>query len=333
MVHKKSPFTSLAALHAELAAIDEEMRKAGVRVAARPMRGWQTLSFRNGLGLHMPSPIRDPKPNDLSWGALSEHIHVWFEQRYGNRANIVFAPSAGAIDIDGDLFRMWVPMVLGQVNFEISLDRLEFKYRPLVKDRVPKGNLLNALDGLTRPYAESIPTGLYQSLSVQAGRILGTYNEMMAHHGTVLVAEASVDIDAGVSALLDGISPGHARWCFHQAAEKSIKALLQHENVPHAKFFKAGHDLAKLVALSSTLTRSQRVTAPMIDAITCSPKARYGEIPTSISEALDSYQNALIAIRGVLQIIVPVTRHFGGILIYPGPYPADQFDPAIDGFA
>ncbi|TPJ34265.1 hypothetical protein [Mesorhizobium sp. B2-6-5] len=327
-----SPFASLAALHAELAAIDQEMRKAGVRVHARPMRGWTTLSFRNGLGLQRPSPNRDPQPNDLSWDALTEHIRKWFERRYGKRANIVYAPSAGVIDIDGDLFRMWAPMIFGQVNFEINPERLEFKYRPLVRNRIPKDNLLKSLDGLTPSYAESIPTTLYKTIGDQAGQIMVTYNEMLAHLGTVLVAEASVDIDAGVSALLGRISPGHAKWCFHQAAEKSIKALLQHEGVQDATLFKAGHDLAKLVALSPTLTASNRVTAAMIDAITCSPKARYGQIQTSIGEALGSYQNALIFILGALQLIVPVTRRFGGIAIYTGSFPAGEFDAALDGF-
>ena len=83
------------------------------------------LSSRKGLGLRQPSPIENPQPDDLSWSALTAHIFAWFEQRYGKRANAVFVPSAGAIDIDGDLLRVSVPMLWGQVNFEINPQRLD----------------------------------------------------------------------------------------------------------------------------------------------------------------------------------------------------------------
>lgn len=54
-------------------------------------------------------------------------------------------------------------------------------------------------------------------------------DEMLTHHQNRLVAEASVDLDAGIKALLDGISFAHARWCFEQMVEKCLKAIVQWE--------------------------------------------------------------------------------------------------------
>ncbi|MBZ9815750.1 HEPN domain-containing protein [Mesorhizobium sp. CA7] len=325
MAADKPPVQSLADLHAELALIDEEMRKAGVKFTGRDIRGWQTFSSRRGLGLRMPSPIRNPSPDDLSYDALSAHIFAWFDRRYGKKLNIVYAPSAGVIDIDGDLFSLSVSIIYGQVNVEVNPQRLTFKYSSLVKDRFPKMNLLQSLKDLTQAYAESIPPALYVDLVKQYGLIVTTYNEMMAHHSVPLVAEASVDIDAGAAALMDGISFGHARWCFHQAAEKSVKALLQHEGVSYSR---RGHDLKELIELSTKL--AGKVRDSTIATATCSSKARYGEVVTSVSEAILSYRSALTIIDAALKKM-PGKRLFRGIVVYPGPFPDSEFDPKIDG--
>ena len=325
MAADKTPIQSLDDLHAELALIDEEMRKAGVKFTGRDIRGWQTFSSRRGLGLRMPSPIKNPSPDNLSYDALSAHIFAWFGRRYGKKLNLVYAPSVGVIDIDGDLFSLSVSIIYGQVNIEINPQRLTFEYRPLVRDRFPKMNLLQSLKDLTQAYADSIPPALYVDLIQQYGLIVTTYNEMMAHYSVPLVAEASVDIDAGVAALMDGISFGHARWCFHQGAEKSVKALLQHERVVYAK---RGHNLKELVELSTKL--AGKVSDPTIAAATCSSKARYGEAVTSVAEAILSYRSALAIIDAALRKM-PAKRLFGGIKFYAGPFPSDEFDPQIDG--
>jgi hypothetical protein len=134
MAATKPPVQSLAELHAELACIEDEMRKAGEKFTGRDMRGWHTFSAQRGGGLRMPSPIRNPTPGDLSYGALSAHIFDWFDRRYGKKLNLVYAPSTGAIDIDGDLFSLSVSVIYGQVNVEINPQRLTFRYCPLVKD-------------------------------------------------------------------------------------------------------------------------------------------------------------------------------------------------------
>ncbi|MFK0691376.1 hypothetical protein ACFX5Q_24725 [Mesorhizobium sp. IMUNJ 23033] len=273
----------------------------------------------------MPSPIRNPSPDDLSYGALSAHIFARFDDRYGKKLNIVYAPATGIIDIDGDLFLLSVSIIYGQVNVEINPERLGFKYSRLVKGRFPKMNLLQSLENLTQAYADSIPTRLYVDLSDQFGRIVMVYNEMMAHHDVPLVAEASVDIDAGVSALMNGISLGHARWCFHQAAEKSVKALLKFEGVEYPK---TGHKLDDLVNLSGRLKGT--ISSTVIANVVCSSKARYGEIATSVDEVLLSYRSALLVIDAALKKI-PAKRLFSGIVIYPGPFPDGAFDPKLDG--
>ncbi|ESZ05790.1 hypothetical protein [Mesorhizobium sp. L48C026A00] len=327
----QATLNTLQDLHAELAALDNEMRKSGVPPHARAFRAWRDFCFQRSLALTFPPSIEDPRPDDLSLGALTAHIFSWFEQRYDKRSNIIFNPSIGVIDIDGDRFRMSVHMIqAGQVNVEINPARLAFRYRPIARaPRSVKDNLLRMLDGMTQQYADSIPVDLYPSIANQGALIMSVYNELTARLGNALVKEASADINGGVGALMDGVSLGHARWCFLQSAEKSIKALLQLDGVPSDKYFKAGHHLYKLVDLSPKLKNSRHLTSAVVDAVMCEAKVRYGEIQTSVSEALAAYQNSLVIIREALKWI-PAKRRFG-IVIYPGPFPEGQFDPVVDG--
>ncbi|TPN28360.1 HEPN domain-containing protein [Mesorhizobium sp. B2-3-3] len=240
--------------------------------------------------------------------------------------NSVYSPSSGNIDIDGDLFLLRVMRIWGQMHFEINPARLAFKYRRVGKDWPPKGNVLQEVDALTQAYADSIPAQQYDGISDQFWRAMLASSEMFTHHQTPLVAEASVDLDAGVKALLDGISYGHARWCFEQAAEKCVKAVLQWQTITYPK---RGHSLEKLIKLSPQLVGCN-LPAKTIDDASCSPEARYGEIATSRDDALSAYTAMLEIVANALKLI-PGKRQMTGLGLYAGPFPDRAFDPIRDG--
>ncbi|AZO69957.1 hypothetical protein [Mesorhizobium sp. M1D.F.Ca.ET.043.01.1.1] len=330
MDHTPKPLNTLQDLHDELSALDDEMRKNGVPPHARMFRAWRDFCLRRGLALNFRPTIEDPSPDDLSLGALTAHISNWFKQRYDTRSRIVYSPSIGVIDIDGDRLRMSVPMIqAGQVDVEINPARLGYRYRRIARSpRSLKDNLLNLLDGMTQQYANSLPPSAYAAVAEQAALIISVYNEMSARLANTLVKEAAVDLDSGALALMDGVSQGHARWSFLQAAEKSIKALLQFDGVPYDKYFKAGHNLYKLQELSTKLKGSKVMTSAVIDAVLCEAKVRYGEIPSSPTEAMAAYRNSLLIIREALKGIA-TQRRFGAA-IYPGPFPDGHFDAIAD---
>ncbi|TRC91139.1 hypothetical protein FJV80_04250 [Mesorhizobium sp. WSM4310] len=309
-----------------MAAIDRELRRKRFKLQGRGFEGFRRFSHRHGLGLRFPSTIENPSPGDLSYDALTAHILDWFDARYGRKLNFVYSPSSGIIDIDGDLFLLRVMRIWGQMHFEINPARLRFKYRRLGKDSPPKGNVLQEMDALTQAYADSIPAQQYDSILVQFSKAMLACSEMFTHHQTPLVAEASVDLDAGVRALMDGISFGHARWCFEQAAEKCMKAVIQWETGTYPK---QGHKLDNLPKLSSKLIGCNLPPKLLADA-SCTGKARYGEIATSRDEALAAYVAMLEIVAKVLALI-PGQRQMTGLALYAGPFPERAFDPARDG--
>lgn len=317
---------SLQELHAELALIDRDLRAERFKLQGRGFEGFRRFSQRYSLGLRFPSPTEKPDATDLSYNALTAHILDWFDARYGRKMNFVYSPSSGIIDIDGDLFLLRVMWIWGQMLFEINPARLGFKYRRIGKDRPPKGNVLQEVDALTQAYADSIPVQQYDVISVQFSRAMLASSEMFTHHQTPLVAEASVDLDAGVKALMDGISYGHARWCFEQAAEKCLKAVLRWQTITYPK---RGHFLDRLIKLSPKLVGCN-LPAKMVDDASCSPEARYGEIVTSRDEALAAYAAMLEIVAKVLKLI-PGQRQMTGLALYAGPFPERAFDPIRDG--
>lgn len=317
---------NLQELYAELTLIDHDLRAERFKLQGRGFEGFRRFSQRYSLGLRFPSPIERPDANDLSDNALTAHVLDWFDARYGRKMNFVYSPSSGIIDIDGDLFLLRVMRIWGQMHFEINPARLGFRYRKLGKDSPPKGNVLQEVDALTQAYADSIAIQQYDGIAAQFARVMLACSEMFAHHQTPLVAEASVDLDAGVRALLDGISYGHARWCFEQATEKCLKAALQGQAITYPK---RGHSLGKLIQLSPKLVGCN-LTTKLVDDASCSPEARYGEIATSRDEALAAYVAMLEIVAKVLKLI-PGQRQMTGLALYSGPFPDRAFDPIRDG--
>ncbi|WP_292694340.1 HEPN domain-containing protein [Mesorhizobium sp.] len=315
---------TLEELHAELASIDSDLRAERFKLQGRGFEGKRRYSIRHDLELQFPSPVEAPSPDDLSYGALTAHILDWFDARYGRKLKVIYSPSSGILDIDGDLFLLNVSMIWGQAQFEINPARLTFKYRK-VSRTIPKANVLQLVDALTQAYADSIPIQQYERILRQFGWVMMAHNEMLTYHQNRLVAEASVDLDAGAKALMDGISLGHARWYFEQTVEKCLKAIIQWETGTYPKH---GHKLDDLVKLSSKLIGCNLSSKSLADA-SCSAGARYGEIATSRDEALSAYTAALEIVAKVLKLM-PGRRQMTGLVAYPGPFPDNAFDPIQD---
>lgn len=273
--------------------IDELLAAGGAKIQGRAWRAVTIVSRRYGV----PIPVamgRRPGPPDLErWADLSEKIHDWFSQTYGEKMNIDPSPGRVAVEIRSDLFAITLPRVWGSFRPLLSRQSLEL---PKIGNNAPISiNLIQTIEDLTPAKAGRLTDDDLRRISEAFFEGMEAYTTLESNLETALIQLAQGDLRTAVEKLFDsGDRWGESKWASLQAAEKSLKAALSNEGTSIPKT----HKLQELIDLIHSPTTRIRL-AVFAGKIQCSPAIRYGDESCTRAEAVVAHRAVLRLIRGL----------------------------------
>lgn len=268
--------------------IDIELKKRDIPIHSRPVHAFSEVCKR--LRISIPFvPDSSPVQGEYSGSSLSAHIHLWYQNRYGDRLKINFYPESVAILIRGDLWK---------INFPLFYGRFRLVFGPFLDRNKPSPDHdeiypLRWIEGFTPGLAMSLNRTEIQYIAGFISFTLQAIRKLQAVQYERYIPEARVDLANAVSSLfLSRPNYGQSKWASLQFAEKLFKSFLTLKKVVFPKG-KKGHDLAELAKISED--NGLRGIKPLLVAsIQCESGVRYGETQVDASEAIRAHHASLI---------------------------------------
>lgn len=272
-----------------MAEIDRKLSVEGIDIPSRSMHASREISLR--FDLHMPlggDPARMP-PEIRKNAELSEAIHRWYQDNYGERLKEDPCPGHSAILLDGDLYKLRVPRLFGSVEFVVTREWLP---EPGISRAPATANIVQLVADMTPSKAKRLSDDALRNLVEGFERALpASYLLESTNHG--LMYSARGDIAVAVLCLMErGDRYGASKWASLQASEKVLKAAIELQGAE----FAFTHNLSKLRAVLEDAGITIDVDE-QIAAIQCSPGIRYGEEACSLEEALSAHHASLTIIN------------------------------------
>ena len=268
-----------------MAEIDRKLSMEGIDIPSRSIHAAREVSMR--FDLHMPlggDPARMP-PEIRKNAELSEAIHQWYQDNYGDRLKEDPCPGHSVLLLDGDLYKLRVPRLFGSVEFVVTRKWLP---EPGISRAPVIANIVQLVADMTPSRASRLSDDALHHLAQGFERALpASYLLESTNHE--LMYSARGDVDVAVRSLMErGDRFGASKWASLQASEKVLKAAIELEGAQ----FAFTHDLAKLRAdledAGITIDADKQIAA-----IQCSPSIRYGEEACSREEALSAHNASL----------------------------------------
>ena len=268
-----------------MADIDRKLSKEGIEISSRSIHAAREVAMR--FDLHMPlggDPARMP-PEIRKSAELSEAIHRWYQENYGDRLNEDPCPGHSVLLLDEDLYKLRVPRLFGSVEFVVTREWLP---EPGISRAPVIANIVQLVADMTPSKAERLSDDALQHLAKGFERALPA-SYLLESTSHKLMYSARGDIAVAVLNLMErGDRYGASKWASLQASEKVLKAAIELEGAK----FAFTHDLSKLRAVLEdagiTIDADEQITA-----IQCRPGIRYGEEPCSREEALWAHHATL----------------------------------------
>lgn len=269
--------------------IDRKLTMDGIDIPSRSLHAAREVSMR--FDLYMPlggDPARMPLELRKN-AALSEAIHRWYQDNYGDRLNEDPCPGHSVLLLDGDLYNLRVPRIFGSVEFVVTREWLP---EPGISRAPVIANIVQLVADMTASRAASLSDDALQRVAEGFERALpASYILESTNHG--LMYSARGDVDVAVRSLMGrGERYGASKWASLQATEKVLKAAIELEGAQYA----FTHDLAKLRAVLAD-AGIEIDADEQIAAIQCSPGIRYGEEACSADEALAAHHASLELVK------------------------------------
>lgn len=267
---------------AMMAQIDFKLTNNGDDIPSRPMLAVREVSMTYNLSIPLGGDTMRMPPELRENAALSEAIHQWYKDNYGDRLKEDPCPGRMVILLDGDLYVLRVPRIFGSVNFVLTRQWLP----NLGIGRGPATcNITQLVDGMTAAKAGRLSDAALDTIG-RAFEIAvpATFTLESTGHNLMFIARG--DVEAAVNGLMArGGRYGESKWASLQAAEKVLKAAIDREG---AKY----HGLAALCKTLADTGLSFNADA-QVAAIQCKPGIRYGEEPCACDEALAAHRASL----------------------------------------
>jgi hypothetical protein len=274
--------TTDAEFEAMMRSLDGHLARRGIPCMNRHMMAWLYVSKVAGVSPAMiPSFLRDasePTP------PLLAKANEWLTETYRNRPNPHFDSLCIALDLNGTVWKLDVPMGFGQqcLSFEPTWD-------PSTKAIGAHVSVLGHIRGFT-PFAAArlTPeelTSIQQAVDVGFPAVMG----LMQLDVTPLFSAARLDYTHSVDALASGIAWHKARWDTAQAAEKLMKGMLDAQNLPYTNRGAKGHHL-KVIGDDFERGTGRRIPLELLEALDCEPFARYGQGDASREQAMAAHR-------------------------------------------
>jgi hypothetical protein len=296
--HRETPPTHLRAIpttEAEfqqlMEEVDASLRDEGVPIVGRPLSGGAEISGLLGITMFPHLDVGEPLPGVYEGVDLPARILRWFGERYGEKLKMSLSPGRVAVLLRDDVWVMVLPILIGRhILFASRTERSDSGEMRNDVGRPLRYNVLDSLDGLTDGLRAVLPDdALAMCLDVfHAG--IGAYGAMRDCVEEPYVREALTDHHASVAHLSGTRAhPGQAQWSALQAVEKMYKSFLVAAAQPVPK---RGHDLHQLSELAAK-AGLEPADSFFVNSVQCAAGVRYGEISTSIKEAVTSHHAAL----------------------------------------
>jgi HEPN domain-containing protein len=219
---------------------------------------------------------------------LVEHVHEWYEERYGERLKSDFRLGNSVTIIQGDPWRIKIPLVYGRVN-------VFFCPPEEVPDKAPEKGaiIINMLDLI-----EYFPKEKIYSLDlIERNRIISFFSlaydafySIDAVRRNPLITSALSDIDSAVSHIMDKKAQyGLSKWSTLQFSEKLLKSYLIKKGTKPPK----SHNVIKLHSLA-VKHGMPAIKQKILISIQCQPSVRYEEEYITLENAINSHLASLI---------------------------------------
>ena len=285
-----TPPTNTAEFEALMKGIDAHLEAKHLKPWQRPLHVglllWQAFKWE---GKAFP-PRELARQSGFSGPVLMAKAQHWYEEVYGDSLNTDWGIGHAPVRLVNGLWRVRFPLVYGRCQMFIDRN-LANRGSDGLQQRAPaRLNILCCVDEL--------PPGLAARLTDDDLKVFTDFfrlafdafawrAELKGHH---FFDEARHDYDSSVDDLLNG-HYAQSRWASSQAVEKTLKGLLDLGKLTYSTRGSAGHDLKELGGQLSKL--GMVLNEHLLSIASCSPKVRYGEPPSSQTDALLANHAAL----------------------------------------
>jgi HEPN domain-containing protein len=265
-------------------AIDAKLSSMGLKPSQRPLNVPHLLWEAFGWGGDVCPPKSLAQSEGYEGEVLMAKAHRWYQQNYGEKLKSDLAVGFVPYRLGNAIWRVRLAVIFGSVELFVHRDLRNVGNRLAVGGSTASFNALTAI--------EDLPQGLANRISAKEAReflafYVFAYGSLQWHSelaNSELLRVARNDYASSTSDVLAG-HYGQARWNAQQAVEKTLKGLLQRAGMNYPTGGRHGHDL---IHLTSLLNENQgvRLESSHLIAASCSPKVRYGEVPSSEADAL-----------------------------------------------
>lgn len=284
--------------------VDKHLAACGIAPYQRGLRASRLIAMALQWDL---MPIMS---NAVSRGApfsqsdLGVRIQEWYRDNYGERNKVTFSPGSVVLNLDGSLWRINYPLIMGTVELFISRNLSDGDADNAIARTPPRSNVLRSVKDLPQRRADRLTD--FQLFFIwnfwHAGyRAIETLNALRDHD---LFEQARGDYRLAVDTLLDGRPLNSVRWNTAQCAEKIIKGLLARAGQPYPKGGPNAHDISHLGQL---LREHLAIEIPLslLRTITCPAAVRYGEIKVDLNEAWTAHRSLVDMLLALAPHVLP----------------------------
>lgn len=263
--------------------IDERLIAQGVPINIRSMEAIGEVSKYFG---NVPIPL-SPKsllPNNEMGNQLCVWLHDWYDAKYGRLQS--FNSDLGFFyqKIRGDLWHYRVPNFVGTCNFFID------KNLTVCGDH-NETNIMRMSSNMTQAYVNSLTDAELSSLMASFSSALESFEILSGWRLEKIPFCQAIAADLKtitVQLQTDTMNYGQARWAYSQCAEKILKAWLLKAGISEKRLKDDyGHSIHKLVNAFNK-HYCEQLSSDKLDAITCSPSARYDEDDFSSEDIIEA---------------------------------------------
>tara|TARA_R110001606_G_scaffold149348_5_gene289324 strand:- start:2338 stop:3243 length:906 start_codon:yes stop_codon:yes gene_type:complete len=298
----KQPPALGSEFEAFMAQVDRKLTDDGVDIPSRPIFAMMEVSKQFDLRMAGGLQVSPLPPEEKRAQDYKEAILRWYQENYGKRLNENSSPACTVVLVDGDLYTLRIPRLLGEVQF-IAM-RQWLPNEPIQKTC----NVVQLLAEMTSARAERLSDAAlraiwraFETAMSAAYTLTGTDHKLMSI--------ARGDVAVAVSNLMAVEQRfGESRWASLQAAEKIMKAAIELMGTK----FQQTHKLASLRdQLSGAGIKFD--AEPQLTALQCWPDIRYGTQTSTREQALLAHHSSLELVNILREAGAPFDLGIGGL--------------------
>jgi len=265
-------------------AIDEYLTGQGLQPFQRPLMVGRLFweAFKWGGQMIPPKALADCP--GFSGDVLMAKANRWYEQTYADKLKMDQAYGHVPVKIGNAIWRVRFGLTYGQV--ELFLDRHLENRGAATGSRGASAsyNVLCAVEELPQGMADKLSEPM---LDEYFNFYVSTFQSLQWREAlprTDLLQSGRADFDQSTADVM-AHRYSQARWAAQQAVEKTLKGLLSIGGTEFPRGGANGHNLTHLGELLKA-EHGIFVSTAVLDLASCSPRARYGEEPSTEAQAL-----------------------------------------------